>query len=71
MKNIPIPNEDDYLRGLIEKIGSLLRRMRNKVKFFDNRDVLRCKNKETYGIMALNLTILHRQIPYLNRSRMI
>ena len=52
MKNIPIPNEDDYLRGLIEKIGSLLRRMRNKVKFFDNRDVLRCKNKETYGFKS-------------------
>ena len=36
MKNIPIPSKKEYLKRLIEKIESLIRRMRWKAYFFEN-----------------------------------
>ena len=34
MKNIPIPSQDAYLRNLIEKVESVIKRMRWKANFF-------------------------------------
>ena len=34
LKNIPIPSKDNYLRNLIEKVESVLKRMRWKAHFF-------------------------------------
>ena len=34
LKNIPIPSRDNYLRNLIEKVESVLKRMRWKAHFF-------------------------------------
>ena len=37
MKNIPIPSRNSYLKKLIEKIESVIKRMRWKAFFFDNK----------------------------------
>ena len=34
LKNIPIPSQDAYLRNLIEKVESVIKRMRCKANFF-------------------------------------
>ena len=34
LKNIPMPSQDAYLRNLIEKVESVLKRMRWKAHFF-------------------------------------
>ena len=34
LKNIPIPSRDNYLSNLIEKVESILKRMRWKAHFF-------------------------------------
>ena len=36
LKNIPIPSNNLYLKTLIDKVSSLIRRMRWKAYFFDN-----------------------------------
>ena len=36
LKNIPIPSRDNYLRNWIEKVESVLKRMRWKAHFFLN-----------------------------------
>jgi hypothetical protein len=34
LKNIPIPSQDAYLRNMIEKVGSVIKRMRWKDNVF-------------------------------------
>ena len=38
MKNIPIPTKGSYLKCLVEKVESLIIRMRWKALFFNNND---------------------------------
>ena len=46
MKNIPIPPKDTYLKRLIEKVESVIKRMRWKAFFFDqNTDVADCTDE--------------------------
>ena len=37
LKNIPVPSEDNYMKTMISKVESLLRRMRWKAFFFDKK----------------------------------
>ena len=52
-KNIPTPSTTSYLKCLINKVESLLRRVRWKVFFWENRDKS-FENKETYGFNSEN-----------------
>ena len=50
MKNIPVTTKRKFLTALIEKIESLIRRMRWKAHFFENPG--NKVNKETYGFKS-------------------
>ena len=52
LKNIPIPSRDNYLRNLIEKVESVLKRMRWKAHFFLKGE----KNQKTPIISAFRPT---------------
>ena len=52
-KNIPTPSKPAYLKCLISKVESLLRRVRWKVFFWENRDKSFDK-KESYGFNSEN-----------------
>ena len=52
LKNIPIPSETSYLKCLISKVESLIRRVRWKALFFEIGDST--DNKETYGFKTEN-----------------
>ena len=49
LKNIPIPSRDNYLRNLIEKVESVLKRMRWKAHFFLKGE----KSQETTNYFGL------------------
>ena len=49
LKNIPIPSNNLYLKTLIDKISSLIRRMRWKAYFFDNPDQRKESNSNHFG----------------------
>ena len=53
MKNIPIAGKDAYNKCLLGKIGSLLVRMRNKVRHFEMADEGE-SGKHTYGFKSVN-----------------
>ena len=50
LKNIPIPSRDNYLRNLIEKVESVLKRMRWKAYFFLKGE----KNQENINHFGLS-----------------
>ena len=50
LKNIPIPSRDNYLRNLIEKVESVLKRMRWKAHFFLKGE----KNQENINHFGLS-----------------
>ena len=53
LKNIPVPSKANYLKSLVEKIESLIIRMRWKALFFSNDDNDSIKElKETYGFRS-------------------
>ena len=49
LKNIPIPTEDSYMKCMIEKVESLIRRMRWKAFFFDKDKKPEPDEFNTYG----------------------
>ena len=51
LKNIPIPTKDEYLKCLIHKVESFIKRLRWKVFYLDN-DTNEDDNKETYGFKS-------------------
>ena len=60
-KNIPIPEHREYLKSLIQKTESLLRRMRWKAFFFLNPDAKR-RQKETFGFNSTKTPIPVREL---------
>ncbi len=53
LKNIPIPSQDAYLRNLIEKVESVLKRMRWKAHFFLKVDNISDQNNP-FGLPSNN-----------------
>ena len=51
LKNIPVPSKSSYKLKLIDKIESVIKRMRWKAHFFINGDSTETK-KETYGFKS-------------------
>ena len=62
LKNIPIPSRDNYLRNLIEKVESVLKRMRWKAYFFLKGE----KNQENTNHFGLSSNKTHPTILELN-----
>lgn len=60
-KNIPIPEHKEYLKSLIQKTESLLRRMRWKAFFFLNPDAKR-RQKETFGFNSTKTPMPVREL---------
>jgi hypothetical protein len=54
LKNIPIPSQDAYLKNLIEKVKSVIKRMRWKAHFFDKNSIN--KNQNNHFGLASNKT---------------
>ena len=55
LKNIPIPSRDSYLRNLIEKAESVLKRMRWKAHFFLKGEKSQEKSQENtrnFGLLS-------------------
>ena len=52
LKNIPIPSRDNYLRNLIEKMESVLKRMRWKAHFFLKGEKNQ-ENIEHFGLSSI------------------
>ena len=50
LKNIPIPSKRNYKLKLMEKTEMLIKRMRWKAIFFDEKD--KNRPKETYGLKS-------------------
>ena len=51
LKNVPIPSRDSYLRNLIEKAESVLKRMRWKAHFFLKREKSQ-ENTRNFGLSS-------------------
>ena len=49
LKNIPVPSEDNYMKTMISKVESLLRRMRWKAFFFDKKKQSGAEEFNSYG----------------------
>ena len=49
LKNIPVPSEDNYMKTMISKVESLLRRMRWKAFFFDKKQQPDAATFNAYG----------------------
>ena len=55
MKNIPIPDKDPYKLKLIEKIEAVIKRMRWKIYWHNNKDMEdKGSRKETFGFKSKN-----------------
>ena len=52
LKNIHIPSNNLYLKTLIDKVSSLIRRMRRKAYFFDNPDQKHESNNNNFGFRS-------------------
>ena len=53
MKNIPLPSKTAYLKTMISKLESLIKRMRWKAYFFDQKTENKCTNN-TFGFKSPN-----------------
>ena len=53
-KNIPIPPRNTYIKKLIEKVESVIKRMRWKAYFFDNDIGNSENNNNKYGFKSRN-----------------
>lgn len=62
LKNIPIPNEFEYKKVLIQKTENFIKRLRWKTYFFETPEA-RGKGKKTYGFKTQ--AVPHRQLPLL------
>ena len=49
LKNIPVPSEDNYMKTMITKVESLIKRMRWKVFFFDKKNQSEAATTNSYG----------------------
>ena len=60
MKNIPIPSRNSYLKKLIEKTESVIKRMRWKAFFFENSDSNEDdgSTNNKFGFKSVLLTLL-------------
>jgi hypothetical protein len=51
LKNIPIPSQDAYLKNLIEKVESVIKRMRWKAHFFNKNSINKNQNNR-FGLAS-------------------
>ena len=54
MKNIPIPNKNTYKLKLIDKIEAVIKRMRWKMYWINNKNDDNTPSKETFGFKSRN-----------------
>ncbi len=79
LKNIPIPSQDAYLRNLIEKVESVLKRMRWKAHFFLKGDKISNQNnpfglppnKIPPTILEMKLKFTVKNLTYLVYAHLI
>ena len=52
LKNIPIPTKQNYIKSMIDKTSSFLKRLRWKAHFFDNPAAANSEQRETFGFAS-------------------
>lgn len=67
LKNIPVPNKESYLKSMISKVESFIKRIRWKAYFFEQGKNEDAAHKETFGFSSeKSPPINHALIPFEN-----
>ena len=66
LKNIPIPSKESYQLNLIDKVESLVKRMRWRAFFYLNQQKCNNEIKEIFGFKSRSV---HHPVPILFLSK--